>query len=116
MGQGSHPDIVERVWNILGAALPRDSRCLVYGTPALVQPSGGILLAFCLGTQYCLRLNPADMEQAIRLGAQTVMKWSSNKIMDARETLGPDWIFGHWLAEEVGWITATYNRYSNPPV
>src|ERR1700690_27423 len=68
MGQGSHPDIVERVWNKLGAALPTDCRRLVYGTPALVQPESGILLAFCLGTEYCMRLTPARFDEALTLG------------------------------------------------
>ena len=40
-GQGSHPDVVERVWDQLGASLPTDCRCLVYGTPALVDPASG---------------------------------------------------------------------------
>src|SRR5512145_2078070 len=53
---GSHPDVVERVWDRLGKCLPENGRCLVYGTPALVHPRAGVVLATCNGTAYCLRI------------------------------------------------------------
>ncbi|MCC6487462.1 MAG: hypothetical protein IT364_08170, partial [Candidatus Hydrogenedentes bacterium] len=56
MGAGSHPDIVERVWDVLGASLPRDCRALVYGTPALVHPAVGVVIALAYGTQYAIRV------------------------------------------------------------
>jgi len=49
MGQGSHPDIVQRVWNEIGGGLPIDCRCLIYGTPALIHPGSGIVLLFVMG-------------------------------------------------------------------
>jgi len=111
MSQGSHPDVVERVWKKIGSTLPMDCRCLVCGTPALVQPVSGIILAFCLGTQYCLRLPPGFLEEALQRGAKTSTKWSNGKVLDATITFGPDWIFGAWK-EEAEWCRKTYDTYN----
>ncbi len=113
MSQGSHPDIVERVWNKLGGALPLDCRCLVYGTPALVQPVSGIVLAFCYGTQYCLRLTSSMMDEALKLGLKTFTKWSGGKITDTTQTFGSDWIFGSWKSEELQWCREVYELYNH---
>ncbi len=114
MSQGSHPDIVERVWDGLGSSLPADCRCLVYGDPALVQPQSGIILVFCLGTAYCLRLSPAGMAEASRLGARRTTRWASGNITDTTRTFGPDWIFGSWKAEEARWCRDVYDLYDEP--
>jgi hypothetical protein len=49
---GAHPDIVEQVWDKIGAKLPVACRCLLYGVPVLVQPDSGIVLAMAMGTGY----------------------------------------------------------------
>ena len=113
MNQGSHPDIVERVWKEIGSGLPIDSRCLVCGTPALVQPVSGVILAFCLGMAYCLRLSSGRMEEAIKQGSKTSTRWSNGTVLDAAKTFGPDWIFGGWK-QEVQWCRTTYDAYSEP--
>jgi hypothetical protein len=113
MNQGSHPDIVERVWKQIGSTLPVDCRGLVCGTPALVQPVSGMILAFCLGTAYCLRLPFELVEEAINQGAKTSTKWSNGTLLDATTTFGPDWIFGAWK-EEVQWCRKTYDAYNIP--
>ena len=74
--QGSHPDIVYRVWDELGASLPIECRCLIYGTPSLVQDRTGVVIAICNGTQYNLRLTPDDFRHAISKGASTRTRWS----------------------------------------
>ncbi len=108
MSQGSHPDVVERVWKTLGAGLPVDCRRIVYGTPALVEPASGVVFAFCLGTAYCLRLTPHDYEEALKLGRKTIQRWSPGHVTDMRQELGPDWIIGSWLADEIRWCAAVY--------
>lgn len=109
LGQGSHPDIVQRVWDELGAALPHACRCLVYGTPALVHQRTGVVLAICNGTQYNLRLTPADSQEALAKGAKTTTRWSTGEEMDASAVLGPGWIFGGWFKEEKQWCLNAYN-------
>ncbi len=66
-GSGTHPDVLERLWNQIGKKLPVDSRAVVFGNPALVHPDSGIVLAFALGTEY-----PSDFQPKFgRINAQT---------------------------------------------
>jgi hypothetical protein len=109
MCQGSHPDIVQRIWDELGAVLPKKCRCLVYGTPALVHNRTGIVLAICNGTQYNLRLTTSDFTDALAKGAKIKNRWSTGEEMDSVTILGPDWIFGGWFKEEQTWCLNTYN-------
>jgi hypothetical protein len=110
--QGSHPDIVQRVWDDLGALLPVNCRCLIYGTPALIHDRTGIVIAVCNGTQYNLRLTADDLREAIAKGAATHTRWSNGEVMDSLELLGADWIFGGWFKEENRWCLNTYAKQS----
>ncbi len=114
MSQGSHPDIVERVWDKLGKALPTDCRCLVYGTPALVHSVSGIILAFCFGTQYCLRLTSSLMDEALKLGLKTSTRWAGGRTTDTTQDFGSDWVFGSWKNEELQWCREVYKFYNQP--
>jgi hypothetical protein len=108
LGQGSHPDIVQRVWDELGAVLPGACRCLVHGTPALVHDRTGIVIAVCNGTQYNLRLTEADFHSATARGAVTRIRWSTGEEMDSLAVLGVGWVFGGWFKEETEWCRDTY--------
>lgn len=111
---GCHPEIVERLWEQLGAALPSDCRCLVHLTPALVQPRSGVILATGLGTQYGVRVPSALVTAAIAAGAKTQTKWSSGGVMDIQQNLGDDWVFGGWRADELAWCRSLFDRFDSP--
>jgi len=98
---GSHPDIVERVWDSLSSALSGKSRCIVYGTPALIAPGSGVILALALGTSYALRVTPDAYAEALRRGAETSHAYRTDGVMlDLAKVFGPGWIFGSWRNEE----------------
>jgi hypothetical protein len=101
---GSHPDAVERLWDGLGATLPSDCRCLVYGTPALVHPTAGVVLAFSMGTGYFVRL-PSGARGAAPGGTSTD-DWRVKAVRD----LGEDWIVGRWSEDEAGWCSEMYDE------
>ncbi len=109
---GCHPDIVERLWDKLGAALPGDCCHRVYGTPALVHPNG-LILALGIGTAYGVRLLPSSYAEAAQAGAKTTLTWGGDKGMDIRQDFGADWIFGAWLPQEPGWCRAVYDACSH---
>jgi hypothetical protein len=111
MHLGSHPDIVERIWKGIGAKLDSDCRLIICGTPALVQPETGIILALTLGTQYCLHLPDPLVRTALEAGAKTTTKWSNGHVMDVAKIFGKGWIFGKWLKDEIEWCRQSYKIF-----
>jgi hypothetical protein len=104
---GTHPDVVDRLWDVLNAALPEDGRCAIYGGPALVDPASGVVLAVGIGTQYAIRLQAADRAEALADGAEVIHTFAtSGGTLDLVATLGADWVFGSFDAREPGWLAA----------
>ncbi len=106
---GSHPDVVEYVWNELGGKLPEDCRCIVYGSPGLVAPRSGVLLAQSFGTQYILRVPHDAMPEALRAGAKTQMTWSNKSVTDLTREYGGDWVFGNYADRLRDWLLEVHN-------
>src|SRR5918992_3208084 len=67
---GSHPEIVDYLWDTLASALPVECRGLVCGRAVLLGPVRGIIFAVPLGTEYGLRLPPTEFEAARSAGGQ----------------------------------------------
>jgi hypothetical protein len=108
---GTHPEVVERVWDQLGSALPKDSRRIIYSRPALVHPDNGTIFVLALGTVYGLRLPPLLLEEAIGQGAFTSVPCTFGGDMNTRRDLGYEWVFGRWLADEPRWCVEAYNYF-----
>jgi hypothetical protein len=105
---GAHPLVVARLWDVLNDALPNDGRCLIYGSPTLVEADSGVVLAAAIGTQYVLRLLPAERELALAAGAAvTHVFQTSGGTLDLVRRLGPDWTFGTDDPREPGWLAMT---------
>jgi hypothetical protein len=105
---GTHPTVVDRLWDELNQGLPGDARWLVFDGPALVHP-GGTILAAAIGTQYALRLLPADRAAAIAAGAEVVHHFQTvDTTLDLPATFGPEWVFGLWDDREPHWVRASY--------
>jgi hypothetical protein len=105
---GTHPTVVARLWDELNQALPVDARLLVFDGPALVHPDGTILAA-AIGTQYALRLLPADAAEAIGAGAEVVHHFQTvGTTLDLAATFGPEWVFGRFDEREAAWLLASW--------
>ena len=111
---GAHPEIVERVWDKMGASLPAESRCLLYGVPVLTQPEAGIVLAVAIGTGYALRLPEEEITFAHADGYQTIWNVSPSPL-DATQIFGEDWVFGRFEDRESRWCRMLYERFTSPP-
>jgi hypothetical protein len=105
---GTHPSVVTRLWQVLNGPLPVDARWLVFDGPALVHPSGAILAAG-MGTQYALRLLPADRALAVAAGAELVHDFRTvGTTLDLPATFGQDWVFGRFDDREPEWLLRSY--------
>lgn len=114
LGCGCHPDIVARVWDVLGKGLPEESKCIAGGRPALANPASGVVIAIALGTQYCLRLPAARVDSAKAAGAKATTRWSGGTSLDVSQTFGDGWIFGAWLAQEPAWCAESFREFATP--
>ena len=106
---GTHPELVERLWDELGARLPVDCRWVLYGTPVLLHPRSGIVFAFAGGTlTYALRLPEPELSEAILAGGgKRVHEYTDGSILNI-EHIGAEWAFGGWFADEDRWCLAEY--------
>ncbi len=112
---GTHPDLVERLWRDLNDGLPTDCRWIVRGFPSLVHPRSGIIFAYAGGTVYMLRLPGPERREALQAGARQVHAFPAlaslgidGSVVDLREDLGDDWVFGGWYKDEDWWCLAAY--------
>jgi hypothetical protein len=106
---GTHPDVVDWLWDTLNAALPEDCRWLVFDGPALVHPASGVILAAGIGTQYALRLLPEDVAAAVADGSELVHAFRTvGTALDLPATFGSDWVLGHYQEREPTWLRARF--------
>ena len=112
---GTHPEIVERLWDELGGALPASCRWILYGRPVLVHPETGVVFGYAGGTlTYALRLPPAEHAAAIAAGARTIHEYPAYPELKVAATtldladFGPEWVFGGWLQGEADWCRAAF--------
>jgi hypothetical protein len=108
MDQGSHPDIVRRIWDELGPDLPCDCRAQAKGRPVLAHPETDRIIAMATGTAYALWLVDEDYGLACNSGADTVMRWSAGSVTDLASCAGTGWLWGGWYHEEAEWLRRSY--------
>ncbi len=118
---GTHPDLVQRLWDELGTLLPEDCHAVVLGAPVLLRQSTGIIFALAGGTHtYAFRLPPELREPAIKAGATRVYHYRAYPELKLETStfdladIGDEWVFGGWLKGEEDWIRAAYAFAANP--
>jgi len=99
-GAGSHPDVVQRVWIELGKHFPKESKCHIFGSPALYNPQTGLIFAICNGTRYCIRIPESRLEEAKDFGLMESTTWSGGATTNVSEEYGHGWLFGAWHDKE----------------
>ena len=104
---GSHPDIIEHLWEWVAPRLPVECRALVCGGPVLVAPARGVVFAAALGTEYALRLAPSEFALARAAGAEIVHYYRTAGVtLDLGSRFGPHWVFGTFDGREPEWCAA----------
>jgi len=109
---GTHPDIVERLWDQITVLLPESCRWVLYHRPVLVHPWNGVVFAFAQGVPtYALRLPGNERAEAIAAGAKTEFSYVAGNRQSktlSLKAIGEEWVLGSWLEQEVGWCLAAY--------
>jgi hypothetical protein len=108
---GTHPDLVERLWAVLGRSLPVDCRWVLCGTPVLAHPGTGTAFGFAIGSlAYTLRLPARELALALAQGASQAHRYSNSLTLDL-EQIGDDWVLGRWRDDEIEWCRAAFSYF-----
>jgi len=107
---GHHPDIVERVWNDLGADLPEGARCRVSGNPVLAHRASGAVLALPRGTSYAVWLTPSARREC---NLPIRHRWGNGTVTDLAEHLGEGWYWGCFDQREPAWCRAAHHWWDS---
>ena len=118
---GTHPEIVERLWDELGGALPERCRWILLGRPVLVHPRTGVVFGFAGGSlTYALRLPESERDTATAAGAKTVHEYPAYPELNVEAStfdlaeFGPEWVFGGWFKSEDQWCRAAFDAAGTP--
>jgi hypothetical protein len=109
---GAHPEIVERLWDQLGARLPLDCRRVIWGSPALLHPTTGLIFGLAMGTSYVIRLAKQTRQHGLPHGVKPEMTWSSGERTNIQAEFGKDWTFGSWNKTEEAWVEEIFRESS----
>ena len=107
---GAHPEIAERLWEQLAHGLPDECRQVVLGTPALVHPASGVLIAIALGTAYALRLPSKALRVALSEDVEIETVWSDGSRLNVRDEFGAGWVLGSWSQNEEQWCAEVFEE------
>ena len=107
-GLGTHPDIIEALWE-MDDSLPQRCRWVFWGGPALVHPETGVVFAIGMGTiGIVFRLPPHVIASADPQLARVVQKFNRAPTFDIGPA-GPEWRLIAHEAPRALWCRAAYD-------
>ncbi len=112
LGAGTHPDVVTRLWETIGASWPPESRRVVCGTPVLLNPDSRVLIAVAIGTQYAIRLPSAIVKSGVAQTMRTRTVFADRGSLDVRAEFGDDWVLGSYATEETVWCRQSFDEHA----
>jgi len=107
-GLGTHPDIIEALWD-MDDSMPQRCRWVFWGGPALVHPETGVVFAIGMGTiGIVFRLPPHVIASADPQLARVVQKFNRAPTFDIGPA-GPEWRLIAHEAPRTLWYCAAYD-------
>jgi hypothetical protein len=109
---GTHPDTLHHFWYVITGSLHDAARCrrIVYGGPALVSSTSGVIFGFAGGTfAYALRLPPDQRDRALAAGGARIGHYPAYPQLgvaastDDLAEVGDEWMFCHQARYERLW-------------
>jgi hypothetical protein len=90
---GTHPDLVEMLWNKVTADVPMSCAHVVYGRPALVHPANGVIFGFAGGTSILALRLPLEVRESIIGQGLGMAEHEYPKSVWHALDFGDDWVF-----------------------
>jgi hypothetical protein len=107
-GLGTHPDIIEALWD-MSDSLPQRCRWVLWGRPSLVHPDTGVVFAVGIGTiGIVCRLPPQVLVSADPHVARVSQKLNRASTFDIGPA-GPEWRLIGYQAPRALWCRAAYD-------
>jgi len=107
-GLGTHPDIIEALWD-MDDSLPQRCRWVFWGGPSLVHPETGVVFGIGVGTiGIVFRLPPHVIASADPQLARVVQKFNRAPTLDIAPA-GPEWRLITHVAPRALWCRAAYD-------
>lgn len=105
---GTHPDLVQRLWDTLTVALPADCRWVLHSRPVLVHPETGTVFAFATGSQtYAFRI-PLDHRPPPELADVIYThEYPGGNVLDLSD-FDASWFFAGHLKDEENLCLVAY--------
>tara|TARA_R110002073_G_scaffold123819_1_gene267631 strand:- start:27438 stop:27905 length:468 start_codon:yes stop_codon:yes gene_type:complete len=106
---GTHPDLVEYLWQTLGDTLPKPCARVAYAQPVLAAPGTSTIFAFAGGTgTLAMRLPQSALGEALRIdGFGKTLSYPS-AVLHA-SALGSGWAFvAPFGADALRWCKEAY--------
>lgn len=97
---GTHPDLVEKLWDKLTVEIPMDSTWVLHSRPVLVHPETSVIFAFATGTHtYAFRVPESQRDEEIAAQLKQQYRYPDGRILDLTQ-YDSDWIFAGLMARE----------------
>lgn len=106
---GAHPDLVQQLWDVLDAALPKRCAWIVHGRAALVSPDSGILFGLALGTTGVVLRIPPEREPELGVEARHKRRRYENGSELDLGPCGPEWALAPYGKQGERWCQAAYD-------
>jgi len=107
---GTHPELLDWLWNTICAKLPKDCRKVIYGKPVLIHPETGVIFGLGHGECVCaLRLPLDKVGEAIMSGMEDDVELENGQELYS-EDIGDDWVFCTWTEDDPDWCLRAYEN------
>ena len=98
------PEVCDLLWKRITTQVPGAKKWVIYGYPVLVNPDSNVIFAFGIGLRHALRLPQECFQEAIKQGANRVIRIHSFSMDLAK--IGTGWVQPRQYENPIWWKSA----------